>query len=601
MVPTRYATLATLPRTASGKIDYAALAVAEPAPETTEPSGPQDLPRTPEERTIAALWCEVLDLSEIRRHDDFFALGGHSLLASKALVRINEAFGLDLPLRVVFESPTLAALAAHVRRAPRAQADPVPRAPRDQPLPLSYVQEGIWFLQQFDPESTNYNVPRALRLSGEVDLDIVRRALADLEVRHEILRTTFPDVDGEPVQRIHEPRGIPVTMVDQRGLPESDREGWVRDRIMAAGQEPFDLAAGPLLRVTLVRLADSEYVLIVVEHHLIHDGWTQGVFLRDFLEMYEAHATGRRARLPELPIQYADFAVWQRRTLQGERLDALVEHWRRRLAGAPGVLRLPTDRPRPRVLTSRGGQETLEIDGDLARELRAAGREHDATLFMIMFAAFATLLYGHSRQEDIVIGSGFANRQRPELENLIGMIINTVLLRTDLSGDPPFVELLDRVRDTCLDAYAHQDMPFEKLVERLRPARSLSHMPLFQTMFSFLDTPMPALRLPGVSLEVLDAHNRSAKFDLNAVVIPHAEQRLRDADAMLDDQPVENITVLLEYNADLFDAATVRRLLGQYLTLLRSVVVQPRTSVNELVRGLGLAPGPAPAATMTSS
>ncbi|MEV6038935.1 amino acid adenylation domain-containing protein [Nonomuraea sp. NPDC052116] len=582
MVPAHYVPLAALPRTVNGKIDYAGLPMADPVPVRERPAEP---PRTPEERALAEIWREVLGVPEVGRHDDFFALGGHSLQATKVLARVADTLGLDLPLRAVFESPTLAALAARLPGAAPTRSGPVPPAPRDQPLPLSFVQERIWFLQQVEPDSTNYNVPRAMRLYGKVNLETVTRALADLEVRHEILRTTFPDFDGEPVQHVHEPRGIPVTTLDRTGLPEHERDAWIRDYILAAGQEPFDLAEGPLLRVSLVRLAAEEYVLVMVEHHMIHDGWAQGVFLRDFLELYEAHATGREPRLPELPVQYADFALWQRRAIAGERLTTLLDFWRGRLDGAPPLLRLTTDRPRPAESTLRGGEEVLVIEDGLARRLRELGRDHDATLFMTMFAVFAMLLYGDSRQQDIVVGSGIANRQRAELENLLGMMINTVLLRVDLSGDPAFPELLERVRDTCLEAYAHQDMPFEKLVQHLRPARSLSHTPLFQVMFSFLDTPMPRLRLPDVRLEVLNAHNRSAKFDLNAVIIPHAEDRFQDAGSGPRE---ETITVLLEYSTDLFDAATVRGMLDRYLTLLRAVVARPGTSVAELVTGDGV-------------
>ncbi|WP_171074144.1 non-ribosomal peptide synthetase [Nonomuraea basaltis] len=585
MVPVQYVMLPALPRTVNGKVSYTDLPPADPEAVLEESTAPAESPRTPEEHALAEIWREVLGLPEIHRHDDFFALGGHSLLATKVLARVGDTLGLDLPLRAVFESPTLAALAARLRGAPRVRSAPLLPAPRNQPLPLSFVQERIWFLRQLEPESTNYNVPRALRLRGRVDLETLTRVLADLEIRHEILRTTFPDVDGEPVQHVHEPRGIPVTLVDQSGLPEDERDAWVHEHILTAGQEPFELEEGPLLRVTLVRLAIDEYVLVVVEHHMIHDGWAQGVFLRDFLELYEAHATGRDPRLPELPVQYADFAVWQRATIQGERLETLLDFWRRRLDGAPPLLRLPTDRPRPEVLTSSGGEETLVIDADLARDLREFGREQDATLFMTMFAAFTMLLYGRSRQQDIVVGSGIANRQRTELENLLGMMINTVLLRVDLSGDPPFLELLNRVRETCLEAYAHQDMPFEKLVEHLRPARSLSHTPLFQVMFSFLDTPMPTLRLPEVGIEVLNAHNRSAKFDLNAVIVPHMGQRFGDAGLG------ESITVLLEYNADLFDAASVRGLLERYQALLRAIVAQPKRSVDDLLDQTGAVSG----------
>jgi amino acid adenylation domain-containing protein len=587
MVPVQYVTLPALPRTTTGKIDYAELSALEPPSSPNQPDAARDLPRTPEERALAAIWHELLDVAVIGRHDDFFVLGGHSLLATRVLARVNERLGVDLPLRTLFESPTIAALATHLRQAPPVRFAPVTRAPRDQPLPLSFVQERIWFLQQLQPGSTNYNVPRALRLRGDVRLETVTRAFADLEIRHEILRTTFPDIDGEPVQRIHEPRGIPVALVDQCGLPESERDSWIREQILVAGQEPFDLAEGPLLRVTLVRLAAEEYVLILVEHHLIHDGWAQGVFLRDFLELYESHATGRDPCLPDLPVQYADFAVWQRRTIAGDRLEELLAFWRRRLEGVPALLRLPTDRPRPRVLTSHGGQETLTIDGLLAARLRGFGRPHDVSLFMTMFAAFVTLLYGYSHQPDIVVGAGIANRQRPEFENLLGMMINTVPLRTDLSGDPPFVELLGRVRDTCLDSYTHQDMPLEKLVEHLRPTRNPSYMPLFQVMFNFLDTPMPSLRLPGITVEVLDAHNRSAKFDLNVVVIPDAEQRLGGIDAGPGPTGGEKIIVLLEYNSDLFDPATVRRLLCHYEALLQAVIAEPRRSIEDLVGDLG--------------
>ncbi|MBB2914097.1 amino acid adenylation domain-containing protein [Streptosporangium becharense] len=558
MVPARYVPLPALPRTLNGKIDLSAL------PRVTAPRRPsvQEPFRTPQERALAEIWREVLDVEEVGRTDDFFAVGGHSLSATKMLARVNDVLGRDLPLRAVFETPVLADLADRIRHAPQALSRRVPPAPRDRPLPLSFVQERIWFLQQLDPESTTYNVPRALRLRGRLDVAAIARTLDDLEVRHEILRTTFPEVDGEPFQEIGEPRGIPLTVVD-------GSEDLLQEFILTAGQEPFDLAKGPLLRVTLVRLAADDHVLVVVEHHMVHDGWAQGVFLRDFLELYEAHATGRPPRLPELPVQYADFAAWQRRTFQGERLRSLLDFWRERLRGAPPLLSVPGDRPRPEVLGSRGGEETLFIEGSLARRLREYGRDHDATLFMTMFAAFALLLRERSGQEDIVVGSGIANRQRPELENLLGMIINTVLLRVDLSGRPGFPEVLDRVREVCLEAYAHQDMPFEKLVESLRPPRSLSHTPLFQVMFNFLDTPMPSLLVPGLDVEVLNAHNRSSKFDLNVVVIPHAGQRLGLVSG--PDAP-ERIAVLLEYNTDLFTAATIRGLLAEYLEILTESV-----------------------------
>ncbi|ACU72364.1 amino acid adenylation domain protein [Catenulispora acidiphila DSM 44928] len=584
MIPAAFVLLPEFPRTPGGKIDYAALPTATALP--AAPTAPAEPPRTPEERALAGIWSEALGLTEIHRHDDLFALGGHSLLATRILADVNDRMGRDVPLRAVFEAPTLAALAERIAQAPPSTAGAIPRAPRDQPIPLSFQQERIWFLQQLEPDSTNYNVPRAMRLRGDVDPEAVRLALSDLEARHEILHTAFPDIDGVPVQSVREPRGIPVTLLDRRDLPEHERESWLRATIVTAGAEPFDLADGQLIRVTLIRLADDEYVLFMVEHHLVHDGWAQGVFLRDFLELYEARSVGREPRLPALAVQYADFAVWQRAALQGERLTALQDHWEQRLSGAPAVLRLPTDLPRPTVLGTSGDQESLEIDGELARRLRAFGQEHGVSLFMTMFAAFLALLHGLSGQEDIVTGTGIANRRRPELDDQLGMIINTVLLRTDVSGDPTFADLLERVRETCLDAYTHQDMPFEKLVHRLRPARSLDHSPLFQVMYSFLDTPMPALRLPGVTAEVLDAHNGSAKFELNCVVIPHAEQRFHDAEEVPD---VETITVALEYNTDLFQAATIRRWLDHYAALLDAATADPSRSVAALAERAGVA------------
>ena len=581
MVPRAFVALDSFPLTPSGKIDRRAL----PDPDLAIlPGRTAVAPRTPDELLLAEIWGEVLGVPGIGVDDDFFALGGHSLLATRVINRLRKSRRVELPLRALFENPTVGALApllAGLEQHPSSGAGeaedpsalPLLPVPRTEQLPLTFPQERIWFLQQLEPGSTNYNVPRALRVRGEFDPEILREVFDDLERRHEILRTTFPSVGGRPVQRVHPPQGVPVVMVDLQQVPEPDLEERVRAEILQAGQVPFDLAQGPLLRLALLRLTPREHVLVVVEHHLIHDGWAQGVFLRDFLELYAARAAGRSPELPDLPVQYADFAVWQRATVEGERLEALLGHWQSRLQGAPPLLDLPTDRPRPAQLASRGDQEVLVVDAGLADGLRALGREHGGTLFMTMFAAFTTLLHRLSDQDDIVVGAGIANRSRPEVENLLGMVINTLPLRTDLSGDPDFRSLLQSVRETCLEDYAHQDMPFEKLVEALQPERSLSFTPLLQVMFSFLDTPMPPLEIPGLGFEVIDAHNRSAKFDLNMVLIPHAEQ---------GGEQRGEITVLLEYNTELYDAGTIRRMLGNYRTLLSAVVADPRCRVSEL-------------------
>ncbi|GAB3529765.1 amino acid adenylation domain-containing protein [Phytohabitans suffuscus] len=569
MVPSAFVTVPSFPLNHNGKVDVAAL----PAPAAAAGPRGRTGARTPVEQFLVDTFAEVLGLTAVGVDDDFFGRGGHSLLATKVLARIRDRFQVDIPLRALFETPTPAGLAELVARgASGAPELPPPRpVPRDQPLPLSFVQERIWFLQMLAPESTAYNVPRALRIRGDFDPEILVRTLAALERRHEMLRTTFTDIDGEAVQVVHPPRGIPLATVDLREVPGDEREDRIQHMILEAGRTPFNLADGPLIRLTLACFGPSEHVLVVIEHHLIHDGWAQGVFLRDFLELYEALRTGREPRLPELPVQFADYAHWQRRAMSGRVLDDLIAFWTRELSGAPHTLALPTDRPYPPVLTFAGGLETLVIDGRLGAALRGLSRERGATLFMTMVSAFATLLYRYSGQDDMLVGVGVANRQRPEAENLLGMLINTVLLRARMSGNPSFAGLLDRVREACLRMYAHQDMPFEKLVEVLRPKRSRAHMPLCQVTFTFLDTPMPRLAASGLSIDVVGVHNRTAKFDLNIIVQPHAEQRPRDGGADADGR----ITVLMEYNADVFEAATARQMLNHFHAVLAAAADAP--------------------------
>lgn len=594
MVPAVLLPVDTIPTTASGKVDASALP--DPVAHQGAAAASRDLtpPRSHGERVVAEAVAEVLGLDAVGVHEDFFALGGHSLLAAKLVAGVNARLGADLPLRAVFDQRTaarIAALAETGTASPGVRLPPILPVPRDgSPFPLAFTQERIWFIQRLDPLNTAYNVPRALRVHGEVDLGVLEWVFAELERRHEILRTSFPEVDGVPVQVVGPCRGLPVTVVDLEGSPEATDPERLREWILDAGRRPFDLSRDQLLRLNLLRLSPREHILVVIEHHLIHDGWAQGVFLRDFLELYEARAAGRPDRLPELPVQYADFAAWQRDNLRGGVLEELTDFWRRELEGAPRALALPTDRPRPESPTFDGDQEVLEIDADLADAVRGLGEGRGQTLFMTMFAAFSVLMYRHSGQEDLVLGAGIANRLRPETENLLGMIINTVLLRVDLSGEPDFLEVMERVGETCLRAYEHQDMPFEKLVEALRPARDPGRNPLFQVMFSFLDTPMPALDVPGLSFEVIDAHNRTAKFDLNIVVVAHAEQRRGRARAAARG----GITVLMEYDTDLYDAATVRLMLDRFEELLRAVTATPGLAAADLLPELGK-PAPPPA------
>ena len=567
MVPSAFIQLDALPLLASGKVDRRAL----PAPDRTRPEMEGFVaPRTPIEESVANIWADVLGLEQVGINDNFFVLGGHSLLITQVISRLRESFKTELPIRCMFDAPTVAGLAQVIDEASRSAQQslpPITKAPRDVALPLSFAQERIWFLSQLDPESTSYHVPRAVRINGPLDIDLLKRTFTELVRRHEILRTSFPTVNGQPIQVIHPPGPFPLTVIDLRLVDESERQEQVRQIILEEGQRLFDLANGPMMRVSLLQLSDEENVLALTEHHLIHDGWTQGVFVSDFLAIYTAFSQDQASPLPELDIQYADFAYWQRQWLSGEFLEKELAYWKQQLSGTLPVLSLPTDHPRPAVQSFRGAEHTLLIPAKLADALRSVSRQQGVTLFMTMLAAFKVLLYRYTDQEDIVVGSGIASRRWREIEGLLGMVINTFVLRADLSGNPMFHELLTRVREICLGAYAHQDLPFEKLVEHLQPDRSLSYNPVFQVIFGFMDTPMPQLRLPGLNLTAMDAHNRSAKFDLNVTVMPLSEQHVGQVGV---DETGE-IEIFWEYNTDLFEGATISRMMSHYATLLDAV------------------------------
>ena len=434
------------------------------------------------------------------------------------------------------------------------------------PAPLSFAQQRLWFLEQLEPASALYNIHAAFRIQGALDHAALQRALDTIVARHEALRTTFAAPDGHPVQGIAAPRPVSLVMRDLAGHPADDREATCQRLLAAEVQRPFDLTRDLLLRAMLVRLGEDEHVLLVVLHHIASDGWSMGVFWRELGLLYAAAAEGRPADLPDLPIQYADYAVWQRQGLQGDVLAAQLAYWRRQLAEAPPGLELPTDRPRPAVQTFRGAHRTHTLPPPLHAALEALSRAAGVTLFMTLLAAFQTLLARYTGQEDIIVGSPIAGRTRVETEGLIGFFVNTLALRTDLTGNPPFRTLLTRVRDVCLDAYAHQEVPFEKLVEELKPERTLSQSPLFQVMFALQNAPRTTLALPGLALTPLRVESGTAKFDLTVFVTA--------TDAGLQ--------TLVEYNTDLFDAATIDRLLGHFQTLLEGVVAAPERPVGDL-------------------
>ncbi|MBA2352668.1 MAG: amino acid adenylation domain-containing protein, partial [Burkholderiales bacterium] len=435
-----------------------------------------------------------------------------------------------------------------------------------EPAPLSFAQQRLWFLDQFDPGGSFYNIPLALQLDGVLDIAALRATLSEIVRRHETLRTTFVAKSGEPVQLIHAAAEVPLPVTDLSELPQAERGNEAAKLQSEEAKAPFDLAAGPLIRARLLRLAESSHVLLVTMHHIISDGWSIGILLREIGVLYGDKHAGRPSSLSDLPLQYADFAIWQRASLQGQKLEKQLAYWRTQLAGSPPLSGLASDRPRPAVQNFRGARLSGKLSKSLCEALQQLARREKATLFMVLLAAFQTLLHRYTRSDDIVVGSPIAGRTNAGIEHLIGFFVNTLALRTDLSGNPTFRQLLGRVRDVALGAYAHHDLPFEKLVEELNPERSLSYPPLFQVMFALQNIQRAALEIPGLEINPLPSAGENAKFDLSLSVIESAE----------------SARVIVEYNTDLFDAATATRLLAHYETLLHGISINPEYRLSDL-------------------
>jgi amino acid adenylation domain-containing protein len=565
MAPSAFVLLDRLPLTANGKVDRRAL----PAPEVVRPDLPVEYaaPRTVLEEELARIWSQVLNLDRIGIHDDFFALGGHSLLATQVVSRIRNAFGVELPLSSMFASPTVAELVGEIEalRAGGA-ALPLRLVPRDADLPLSFAQERLWFLDQFEGQAPTYNVPGLIRIRGRLDVPVLAATFAEIVRRHEALRTTFSLREGRPVQVVAPRLVLPLPVVSFEGLPETCRERELARLADREARRLFDLAGGPLLRTALLRLESEDHLLLLTMHHIVSDGWSVGVLFNELAALYRAFLRREPSPLSALPIQYADFAVWQRTWLRGEMLEAQVRYWKERLRGIPDDLGLPTDRPHPPVQSYHGRTLPVRIPSQLAAALQDLGRGDRNTLFMILLAVFQTLLHRYTGAEDLVVGSPIANRNRFEVEGLIGFFVNTLALRTDASGDPTFRDLLARVSAVTLEAYDHQDLPFERLVEELQPQRCLGRHPIFQVMFQLQNAPMPEVEIPGLSLRLVVLDSGTAKFDLSL---------------FLRDTP-QGLAGILEYATDLFDATTALRLASHYQELLAAVVADPEQRLSEL-------------------
>jgi amino acid adenylation domain-containing protein len=565
MVPAACVVLDALPLNVNGKVDRRALARLAPAPEI-EAVG--EAPRSLFEEVVAAVWADLLRRDRVGLHESFFDLGGHSLLAVQAISRLRSALGVEIPLRTLFEEPTVAGLAAAVEHARRTQdgtvAPPIVRVSRDLPLVCSFSQQRLWFLDQLLPGDPGYNLPVAVRFRGAMDLASLGLALGEIVRRHETLRTTFATVSGgQPVQVVapapETPVAPPLPMVDLEGVPEPRRQAEALERLVEESLRPFDLARGPLLRFTLFRLGQDDLLLYFAIHHVVSDGVSISVFLRELITLYGAFSRGEESPLPALPVQYADYAAWQRAWLQGDVLAKQVSYWSHQLSGAPAVIELPTDRPRPAVQTSHGARHYFQLPAALVRDLATLGRREQCTLFMTLQGVLNTLLGRYSGQEDVLVGWPIAGRNRAELEGLIGFLANILVLRTDLRGEPGFRKLLARVREASLGAYAHQELPFEQLVEELRPERHLSHNPVFQVFFVLHQAGAGAPAVPGVAVSVPSIDNKTARGDL---LVSLSESQ-------------DGLAGLVEYNTDLFDAATMERFAGHFANLLRAVLVDP--------------------------
>lgn len=566
MVPTYLMQVESFPLKRSGKIDKQAL----PPPEEALLDLDRTFiaPRTPTEARLVTIWADVLELESIGVTENFFDLGGQSLLAIRLAAAIREAFQIDLPLRFIFDYLTVAEQAGQLASAYGSSTNlqdlpltPVDRAHR---LPLSFSQQRLWFLHQLEPDQAAYNIFSALFLYGPLNRDLFARALTELTARHEVLRTTFAMHEGEAYQHIDSVHQAPLIIIE---LDEAQQnEATIRQVAREESLRPFDLAMGPLWRVTLLPMGGEKHLLLLTIHHIIADGWSMNILVRDLINLYDDHLRRQPAHLPELVIQYADFAYWQRQWLQGEMLEKQLAYWREQLAGVPTILALPLDFPRPRIQTWHGASYEFTLPDEIVPALRTLAQATESTLFMVLLAAFQTLLFRYSGQTDIVVGSPIANRPRQELENLIGFFINTLALRSDLSGNPTFHELLKQVRATALAAYAHQDLPFERLISELQIERNLSHTPLFQVMFALQDGQGGQIELPNLTVEPYTIPRETAQFDLTLEI---AEEPHR-------------LSAVFFYNDALFTEATIRSMAAHLNQLLSAIAINPEQRLTAL-------------------
>jgi acyl carrier protein/NRPS condensation-like uncharacterized protein len=529
-----------------------------------------DAPRTDIEKMLAGIWAHTLNVEQVGAHDNFFELGGHSLIATQLISRVREAFDVDVQLSALFESPTVAGLAAKIEAIRSAERQvttpPIERVSRDGEMPLSYAQERLWFLDQLNPGNTSYNIHKSVRLKGRLDVPALEQTLTEIVRRHESLRTSFPARNGSPTQVIATAQPYKLEVVNLEALAPDEKELKVQRLATEEGRRPFNLSCDPMLRASLLRLSEEEHVLLFTMHHIVSDAWSTGVLVREVTTLYDAITNGKAATLPELPIQYADFAHWQRSWLQGEVGETHLRYWTQQLARLPHMQEFPTDHPRPTVQSYQGALHPQTFSKEMSDALKALSNRNGVTLFMTLLSVFHIVLGHYSNRDEIPIGIDVANRNRAETEGLIGLFVNQLVLLVNQSGDLSFRQFLEKVREISLAGYAHQDLPFDRLVEALNPERVLSHNPLFQVMFGFQNTSTSTLELPGLKLsgEVLGAE--VAIFVLSLYIV----------------EKEQGLTGIWGYRTSLYDSSTMVRLMQYYEMILNCIINDTEVSLKAL-------------------
>ncbi|KAF9995230.1 hypothetical protein BGZ65_009161, partial [Modicella reniformis] len=552
MVPSAFVRMDAFPLNANGKLDRRAL----PAPDGGALAREAyEEPQGEIEQALASIWSELLNLDRLSRYDNFFTLGGHSLLAVRMMNRVI-ALGVNLPLGILFNAPRLVDFAQECEKNLEQESISLPdidRIPRDDLMPLSFAQQRLWFLSQFDGVNHAYHIPLAIRLRGSLSQNALQGAFDGLSDRHESLRSVFVNVDGQPHVRILPAEGMVVSQIDLRHAPDIDGE--LASLASREANTPFDLTRGPLIRVTVAQVADNEHVLFITQHHIVSDGWSMPVMVRELSHLYTAHCRGESNTLLPLAIQYPDYAAWQRRYFTGDWLQEQAEYWRSTLTGAPVLIDLPTDHPRPPQQSFSGSRIPIELDAELTTGLKRLSQKHGVTLFMVMVAAWSAVLSQLSGQDDIVIGTPSANRGRHEIEDLIGFFVNTLALRIDLSGAPTTRNLLERVRNCTLGAQSHQDLPFEQVVEIVQPPRKTNHTPLFQVMLAWQNNETRMWNLQDLQVTNYGISYDVAKFDLD-LGLGEANGRVVGS---------------LRYSTSLFNRDTMERHIGYLESMLRAM------------------------------